>query len=400
VSNNQWGTPSGHHPPQRPPSWHPNPSQYGVPQGPPGPNQQLPHGIGWGQYGGAPGPGGPRQPKRNRGPLVALGVVAVLLIGIVLIGAVVSAVLKSGSGVSAPTPTYSPSAEPTYSDTQATPSLPPTVATRAPVAPTTRPVTTRPTAPRPTQTTTKPKPSLSPLQVASRSRIYFTGRQASVGCRESQARPSNQAGAEAYYARLKFCLDRAWARQVRAAGFQFRQPRVVTWAGYVDSPCGSSTGREPPFYCGANETIYMNLSEDIGNYNRYPERYNKVWARMWTTHQFAHEYGHHIQALTGILRADVAMQYDAPTRSAALEINRRKELQASCFSDVFIGANRSSYPVRGESLEQWQWLIWHVSDYGDDHGDAVNHKYWALRGWNGRSPGLCNTYVAVSSLVR
>ncbi len=45
--------------------------------------------------------------------------------------------------------------------------------------------------------------------------------------------------------------------------------------------------------------------------------YNKVWARMWMLHQFAHEYGHHVQHLTGILDAKNNMRYEAPTQAAA-----------------------------------------------------------------------------------
>lgn len=442
MSNNQWGNPAGQYP-QQPPPWHPNPAQYGVPQGPPGPNQQLPHGLGWGpQYGapaqpgygaqgnqggpgfgsaggpggqgpyGAPGPRGPggafRPPnrRRNNGAILALSLLGALLISLAAVGVVISLVINNAdSGVARPIPTYTPSTTPTEDETGPTPPPESPTAgqtTKPTTVPTTRPVTTRPTASRPTQTkTTKPPQTLTPSQVVSRSRIYATGRQASVGCRESSARPSNQAGATAYYARLKFCLDRAWPRQVRAAGFTFRQPRLLTWAGSVNSPCGTvSNANYPPFYCGSNETIYMNLGEDTGWYNKYRDNpQGKIWARMWTTHQVAHEYGHHIQAITGILRADVELQYEAPTRSAELEINRRKELQASCFADVFLGSNKGSYPIKGASLREWKWLIGTVTDYGNDHGDGKNHKYWAERGFFSRNPGLCNTYVAGSSLV-
>ena len=80
--------------------------------------------------------------------------------------------------------------------------------------------------------------------------------------------------------------------------------------------------------------------------------------------------------------------------------SRRLELQASCFSDIFIGANRRSYPVTGQSLFQWRWLIGHVTDNGNDHGDANNHQYWATRGYNARNPSVCNTFVASAAKVQ
>jgi hypothetical protein len=144
----------------------------------------------------------------------------------------------------------------------------------------------------------------------------------------------------------------------------------------------------------------MNLTEDIGNYNRYSQSYQKVWARMWMLHQFAHEYGHHIQYNMGILQAYSRIRYERPTYAMELQDSRRLELQASCFSDIFIGSNRRTYPITGQSLTQWRWLIGNVTDYANDHGDANNHKYWALRGWDKRNPAACNTFVAPAAKVQ
>ncbi|WP_246485960.1 neutral zinc metallopeptidase [Kribbella qitaiheensis] len=237
-------------------------------------------------------------------------------------------------------------------------------------------------------------------EVVSRNKLYSSGAMASVGCKESRARQSTAAGATANYVQLRACLSRAWAPYVERAGGTFRVPNLQPFSGTVQSPCGSMSDTGPPFYCGDNDTIYMNLSQDVGYYNKFPESYNKVWARMWMLHQFAHEFGHHVQNLTGILKANHDMRYDAPSRAAELEMTRRLELQASCFSDVFIGANRRTYPITGQSYTQWAFLIGNTTDYGDDHGDAGNHKYWALRGYQTRNPAACNTFTATSGKVK
>jgi predicted metalloprotease len=187
---------------------------------------------------------------------------------------------------------------------------------------------------------------------------------------------------------------------VTKSGARFRPPTVQSFSGTISTPCGMGNDSGPPFYCGSNETIYMNLSEDIGNYNRYPQAYQKVWARMWMLHQFAHEYGHHVQNLTGILAANHRIRYEAPTQALELEGSRRLELQASCFGDIFIGSNRRSYPITGESLFQWKWLILHWTDLKNDHGDGVNHQYWATRGFNSRNPSVCNTFTVSPPKVK
>jgi len=327
--------------------------------------------------------------------LVVLGVV--VLGGIGLVG--VSNILKhNGDPYSSPTApeystTYSPTYSPTYEPSESA-SPAPTQSTA-----TSRPTTTRPTAPR-TTTTPKPKKGLTDTDLVLRNKLYKSGGMRSVGCKESRSRPSSASGARANYSTLLKCLNKAWPSLVTKAGGRFRSPNVRSFSGTIQTPCGSYSDTGPPFYCGSTETIYMNLSEDIGNYNRHPENYQKVWARMWMLHQFAHEYGHHVQNMTGILAANHRIRYEAPTQAAELEGSRRLELQASCFGDMFIGSNKGSYPVTGESLFQWKWLILHWTDYNNDHGDGVNHQYWAKRGFTSRNANVCNTFAASAGRVQ
>ncbi len=407
VSGNQWGPPPGQYPQQPPQGQYPPPGQpwpqqqpqyrapqYGAPQYAPPPGQPQ---FGWGSA-----PGGPQRPrKKGGGAKVALTVVGVIVVGVVgLVG--VSSVLKhngsdGGPYSSRPKPTYSSTygSSPSYSPTMQRPT---TRVTNPPSRPpTTKPVV-RPTAPR-TKPTKKPV-VVSNLDIVARNRLYKAGAMRSVNCKESNARPSTYAGATANYKNLWNCLNRAWPSMVTKSGSKFRAPSVRTFTGTITTPCGGWNDSGPPFYCPSTETIYMNLTEDVGNYNQYPHNSARVWARMWMLHQFAHEYGHHVQQLTGIMSASWRMEYQAPSTAKELEISRRLELQASCFSDIFIGANRNSYPIKGQSAKEWRWLIGNVTDKKNDHGDAANHKYWALRGYNSRNPSSCNTYVVSPKKVQ
>ncbi|TDW70372.1 hypothetical protein EV653_4415 [Kribbella pratensis] len=332
---------------------------------------------------------------------VVLGVVVVGVIGL----KIASSILKSNDDPSYAEPTttssYSPTTEPT-TEPSTEPSGQPTT------KPTVRPTTTRPTtqAPLPTTSrstasstpTTNPGPSDTDLVV--RNKLYKVGAMRSVNCKESKSRQSTAAGARANYKNLLACLNKAWAPMITKAGGRFRSPNVITFSGTVQSPCGAHSDTGPPFFCGTNDTIYMNLTQDVGNYNSYPQSYSKVWARMWMLHQFAHEYGHHVQNQTGILQAYARIRYERATYTQELQDSRRLELQASCFSDIFIGSNRRSYPITGQSLVQWRWLIANTIDNGNDHGAPPIHNYWALRGWNGRNPNACNTWAASAAQVK
>lgn len=339
----------------------------------------------------------PPQKKGGAGKILLIvgGLVLLVVVGLVALSASLKEKERSYTSpypTSSYSPTGGPSEKPSAEPPTSSPSRPVVPPRTRPTA--TRPVATRPTAPRSTyKPTKKPKPEATDLDIVARNRLYKSGVMASVNCRESSARPATVAGARANYANLLKCLNRSWPALIAKGGSRFRPPTVLSFSGYVSTPCGTKSDDGPPFYCSTNETIYMNLREDIGNYNANSQNYARVFARMWMLHQFAHEYGHHVQQMTGILRANHNLRYEAPTQALELQYTRRLELQASCFSDIFIGSNKRSYPLTGESLRQWKWLIGNTIDPRRDHGNKANHKYWALKGFNGRGPAACNTFT-------
>ncbi|ONI72186.1 hypothetical protein BWI15_19135 [Kribbella sp. ALI-6-A] len=405
MSDQQWGPPGQYPPPQGPPPgqypqqyynapqpgpqynapapgynapppgyYAPPPSQYAAP--PYGPGQQ---GFGWGPL--------PPQPAKKRGPaLVLLAVVG----GLVVLAAVVLGVGFAAGGDESTTtpPVAQPSTEPTFVDTP-TASVP--TATTAP--PATRPATTRPPTTRPTQ---KPAPVLTPWQIASANKLYRVGTQPSVGCRESRAGLGNQANSTAYYRSLKACMDRAWRRQVTAAGHRFRSPGLLTIATNGTSPCGTALDALA-FYCPMNHTMYMKADLDIKYW-----RQSQTFSRAVASHAAAHEYGHALQEMTGILRASRRLSYNAPTQAAALEMARRKELQASCFGNLFLGANKNSYGIRGALRTQWLYVVNNTGDRAGsprDHGSTRNHGFWSRRAFDRPNLAVCNTFTAPSSQV-
>jgi len=242
-----------------------------------------------------------------------------------------------------------------------------------------------------------PKPP-SDRQVMGGDPFYRTGAMASAGCRLPDVALSNKGGVTVYYGALLRCLNNGWPRNVRAGHDVFRRPRMLMVAGYVDSPCGG-TAMPRSYYCGGNEVIYMRYDQDIKQYNKYPEYYQKVFARMWAMFTVAHEYGHHVQQMTGILDAYARQRY-ASNYDTGLELSRRLELQASCLGNIFLGANRRSLPITGENFRQYDWAISHTIDIPHDHGNAQNHTFWSHRGYRTRLPSQCNTFTASPRMVR
>jgi predicted metalloprotease len=353
--------------------------QYGPPQGPP-----MGPGFGFGSNGFPP----PK--KKSKAGFVVVPLVLLAFVGVGLF--TLSTVLKHNgdSDYTQPQPTYTATEEPTGAPTS--------IATTAKRP--TAPATSKSTQPKPTKTTTT-APEPTDLDVVTKNRLYKTGVQASVKCRESSARPSNGTNAGKYYAQILACLNRAWPKQVALAGGRFVPPRLVVFAGSTSSPC---SGNAPSsFYCRTNRTIYMDAGGDMELYQKYRrDSYAMAWVRAEMTDTVAHEFGHHIQAMTGILSASSNLEYEF-SGDKALEMSRRTEIQATCLGSVFMGANRSSYGITGAFKKQLDYLHSHQGDeYGTqrDHGSRAIIPQWANAGFSTRSPRACNTWTASPRYVR
>ena len=384
-----YGPPPGQYQgPPPPPPYGPPPGgpQYGPPPGGPqqwGPPPQGP-GFGWGPNGFPP----PKKKSKAGWIILPIAVIGLAVVGF----AVLSSVLKhNGDGdYTQPQPTSTatdgPTEEPTYIAT-----------TKAPTAP----ATTRTTQPQPTKTTPPPP---SDTDIVAKNRIYKTGVQKTVNCRESGARATSGTNVRKYYNTVLTCLVKAWPKQVALAGGRFVPPHLVGFVGTAQSPCGGSSPSS--FYCSSNRTIYMDVNSDLKWYQLYLSYPNKTQAMAWLraemTDTVAHEFGHHVQNMTGILAATDNLQYEF-SGDKSLEMSRRLEIQATCFGNVFMGANKSSYGMTGLLKSQLDYLHSHQGDEymsQPDHGSRAIIPRWANAGFVTRSPSACNTYTASPKYVR
>ncbi|SFP12650.1 KPN_02809 family neutral zinc metallopeptidase [Qipengyuania nanhaisediminis] len=133
-------------------------------------------------------------------------------------------------------------------------------------------------------------------------------------------------------------LNQTWARTFQEQGYadSFRQPTLDLFRnGRVTTQgCGSATSAAGPFYCPADETIYIDtsfydqLAQMAGNRGDFARYY-----------VLAHEYGHHIQTLTGVSQQIRSAQ--AQNRRQANQLQVLMELQADCYAGVWAGKNRN-----------------------------------------------------------
>jgi predicted metalloprotease len=112
------------------------------------------------------------------------------------------------------------------------------------------------------------------------------------------------------------------------------EPKLVVYSGYVDSGCGAADSGVGPFYCTADQTIYLDLSF----YDTLVTRYGAKAGDFAMTYVIAHEAGHHVQTLQGVTGQmnDLRQQVDSGAMTQT-EFNRYSvayELQADYLAGV------------------------------------------------------------------
>ncbi|MGF6881493.1 putative metalloprotease [Nocardia sp. GAS34] len=281
----------------------------------------------------------------------------------------------------------------TYSPTPSSESLVPTTTSRSPVTRDTEPSTAPPTT----------TGSAGPRAVAATSdNPIFADHNASlpnITCSFPQWTATVDA-ATSFFRGARTCLDREWQPTLAAANLPFSSPDISVPARGADatSPCSGDMSNYAAFYCPANHTIYMPL--DKIQTNLYGDKWY-VYLQV-----FAHEYGHHVQALSGITRKESSEMNAAGTDSdQGLEPSRRFELEAQCFSGMFIGAATYAGDLthaQADFLAKDQYTRGDDSQRVDMHNHGLSQHYgdwFAKIGMPSDRTWKCNTWSAPSGDV-
>jgi predicted metalloprotease len=186
-------------------------------------------------------------------------------------------------------------------------------------------------------------------------------------------------------------------------GGRYEQTRVVLFRDAIESACGFAQSATGPFYCPADHKVYL----DLGFFSELSQRFGAP-GDFAQAYVIAHEFGHHIQNLTGMMeRVQQDRRPGAESASVALE------LQADCFAGVW--AHEASKGGRFEAgqveLEPGdaEEALRAAAAIGDDrlqrmstgrvtperftHGTSAQRMEWFNRGMTMGEPGRCDTFV-------
>ena len=128
-------------------------------------------------------------------------------------------------------------------------------------------------------------------------------------------------------------LNKTWEPVFQQAGLAFKRPKLVFYSQSGSSGCGDAQSAMGPFYCPEDQGIYIDtdfyrtMDQELGARGQFARDY-----------VIAHEYGHHIQRLSGMADQVRSAQQQDPSRANQLSV--RLELQADCYAGVWAAKNR------------------------------------------------------------
>jgi predicted metalloprotease len=189
-----------------------------------------------------------------------------------------------------------------------------------------------------------------------------------------------------------------WGRIFADAGQQYRDAKLVVFKDATQSSCGIGQSATGPFYCPADEKVYL----DLGFFQELHSRFGAK-GDFAQAYVLAHEIGHHVQHLIGIDEQVRAAQQQSP--DDANELSVRLELQADCYAGVW--GHQTSGRVSLEAGDAEEGLN-AAAAIGDDriqrmsgdmvspesftHGSSAQRVDWLRRGLENGRVESCNTF--------
>ncbi|HEY8121619.1 MAG TPA: neutral zinc metallopeptidase [Myxococcota bacterium] len=212
--------------------------------------------------------------------------------------------------------------------------------------------------------------------------------------------PVQESAAEAERADfMSFVLDDAQATWQRLLP-GYRDAKLVLFRDGVRSGCGNAESAMGPFYCPADERVYV----DLGFFDELARRFGAP-GDFAQAYVLAHEIGHHVQNLTGTERKLRELQRASPEHGNALSV--RMELQADCYAGVWAHSTSQRDLLERGDLDEG---LSAASAVGDDriqqmsgsgvhpesftHGSAAQRTEWFRRGYETGDAEACDTFAS------
>lgn len=189
-----------------------------------------------------------------------------------------------------------------------------------------------------------------------------------------------------------------WASALpRDANVAYTAARTFIFSDVVETACGTATSQVGPFYCPLDQAVYL----DLGFFEQLESRFGAQGGRFAEAYVVAHEYGHHIENLVGVLQRQTG---ETGPDSPAVRI----ELMADCLAGAW--AKTAPAPVNEVTQRDLEQALSAAEAVGDDriqettqgrvipenftHGTSEQRQQWFMRGFQTGTLNACDTFAS------
>ena len=219
----------------------------------------------------------------------------------------------------------------------------------------------------------------------------------------SQPDPARDSAEKPLVQFVSFVLDdtqKTWEQILpQQVGTPYRHAKLVLFRDYTQSGCGGAQAATGPFYCPADEKVYI----DLGFYDELKRRFGAP-GEFAQAYVLAHEVGHHVQKIVGLESKVRRLQSDNPGEVNQLSV--KMELQADCLAGVWAHSTQQRGLLDPGDVES---ALGAAAAVGDDHiqkmsrgrvqpetfthGSSEQRMSWFRKGLDSGTVAACNTFA-------
>ncbi|MDP3680254.1 MAG: neutral zinc metallopeptidase [Flavobacterium sp.] len=193
-----------------------------------------------------------------------------------------------------------------------------------------------------------------------------------------------------------------WGKIFQENNMQYERPKLILFSQAVETGCGNATSASGPFYCPADQKVYM----DLAFFEELKTRFGAQGGDFATAYVIAHEIGHHVQTLLGT-SAKMRQMQEGKSEAEANKLSVALELQADFYAGVWTHYNQkmnnfleegdidealsAAHAVGDDAIQSK--IQGHIVQESFTHGTSAQRKAWFMKGYKTGDITQGNTFA-------